>query len=472
MGGKRNRHGHGHGGSRGGGGGKSRQPRLDTAGQPSEGAPSTASARLDGLESEEEMDFCQRFFGDPLFSNLNVSLLFLTATFLPMVVWIPHFLSEYRRLRHIQFLEEERQMRMQKARVDLKSTQPQDDGGASVSDNDITILQDSITPSFNSKSSINFPEPGVLSGGGRGRTGASDGSASNKAAQATILPTLCPDGRTVGYDNWFLLRDAVTEANAIAAEEFLRWNEYLVRSATNKSVEPPVYHPPEPFVICPGVTLNQKSPYRSILSPYYWASYLVSFLPYGSSSSSRLVRSRSAPKAKNKLSSIFINAEDIEIECDMCVVDLPGTHFSFGPHAKNVLIRGITFRGATTSSLTFHHHGADVSLEDCYWLWNSGGVVNNNRNGPYANVNGNDGLTNGGAGSGSTTTAGAVCDLNSTSTVTFYRCVIDDVKQNPKRTTTGAGVANVPGMNPPAGHHMGALGNLNQNNGGSLTIRN
>ena len=168
-------------------------------------------------------------------------------------VWIPHFLSEYRRLRHIQFLEEERQMRMQKARVDLKSTQPQDEGGASVSDNDITILQDSITPSFNSKSSINFPEPGVLSGGGRGGTGASDGSASNKAAQATILPTLCPDGRTVGYDNWFLLRDAVTEANAIAAEEFLRWNEYLVRSATNKSVEPPVYHPPEPFVICPGV---------------------------------------------------------------------------------------------------------------------------------------------------------------------------------------------------------------------------
>ena len=156
----------------------------------------------------------------------------------------------------------------------------------------------------------------------------------------------------------------------------------------------------------------------------------------------------------------------------MCTVDLPGTHFSFGPHAKNVLIRGITFRGATTSSLTFHHHGAEVSLEDCYWLYNSGGVVNT-RNGPHANVNGHDGLMN--TPPGSTTTAGAVADLNSTSTVTFFRCVIDDVKQNPKRTTTGAGVANVPGMNPPAGHHVG--GNMNQNNNqgvvsSSLTIRN
>jgi hypothetical protein len=47
-------------------------------------------------------------------------------------------------------------------------------------------------------------------------------------AQAIVLPTLCPDGITIRYDNWFLFRDAISEANAIAAEEFLHWNEYLV----------------------------------------------------------------------------------------------------------------------------------------------------------------------------------------------------------------------------------------------------
>lgn len=381
-------------------------------------------------------------------------------------------------------------MRMHKARVEVKSTQQQQHqhsavgGGepyaSSQSDNDITILQDSITP-LNTKSTIHFPDPHVLnphmhppSSEGEGGQGSSNNASGKKFAQATILPTLCPDRVTIGYDNFFLLRDAISEANAIAAEEFLRWNEYLVQSAKNKSTEPPVYHPPEPFVICPGVTLNKKSPYRSILSPYYWASYLVSFLPYTATTSSKAMQStRSTPKSKNKLSPIFINAEDITIECDMCTVDLPGTHFSFGPHAKNVLIKGITFRGATTSSLTFHYHGADVNLQDCYWLYNSGGVVNNNRNGPHANVNSNEGLMT--TPPGSTTTAGAVADLNSTSTVTFFRCVIDDAKQNQKRTTTGAGVANVPGMNPPAGHHAGGM---NQGNGGggvvssSLTIRN
>ena len=504
-GGKRNRHSHSNNGS--GNKNKNRHDKQQQSQDINEHQsihlrPSTihhTDTNSTSDDDEDNLDFCQRFFGDPLFSNLNVSLLFLTATFLPMIVWIPHFLSEYKRLRHIQFLEEERQLRMQKARMEVKqSTQQQllqqeqqqggtsDDSsyatGQSQSDNDITILSESISP--NTKSTLNFPDPHILSSYGQSAGGSSAAGQqqqqSNKAAQATILPTLCPDGSTIGLDNWFLLRDAILEANAIAAEEFLRWNEYLVKSAKNNSMEPPVYNPPEPFVICPGATLNQKSPYRSIFSPYYWASSIVSLLPYTSSStssSSKSIQSRSSlssSSAKNKLSPIFINAEDITIECDMCTVDLPGTHFSFGPHAKNVFIKGITFRGATTSSLTFHHHGAEASLEDCYWLYNSGGMVSNNRNGPYANVNGNEGLMS--TPPGSTTTAGAVADLNSTSTVTFFRCVIEDSKQNPKRATTGAGVANVPGMNPPAGHHVG--GNMNQGNGGgsvvssSLTIRN
>jgi hypothetical protein len=250
--------------------------------------------------------------------------------------------------------------------------------------------------------------------------------------------------------------------NAIAAEEFLRWNEYLMIAAKNNSLEPPVYTPPDPFVVCPGVVLNQKSLWGSMFSPSYWASSIYSVVlsilgSFGYSSTTTTPANhhgRATSKSKNKLSSIFINAEDITIECVMCTVDLPGTHFSFGPHAKNVKIKGFTFRGATTSSLTFHHHGADVHLEDCYWLYNSGGVVSNNR-APHANVNGADGLMS--PPPGSTTTAGAVADLNSTSTVAFYRCVIDDQKQSPRKATTGAGVANVPGMNPPAGHVAGPV---------------
>ena len=231
------------------------------------------------------------------------------------------------------------------------------------------------------------------------------------------------------------------------------------------------------------------------LSPSAWAAYLSSFLlsPPSSWSWSGSGHRRRRRRRRNSAGgrggggdggAIFVNAEDVTIECDMCAIDMPGTHLSFGPHARNVLVRGITFRGATSSSLTLHHHGADVRMEDCYWLYNSGGTV---RNGPHGGGDGGDGggINGGGGGGGggtATTTAGAVADLNSTSSVSFYRCVIDDVKQNPKRTTTGAGVANVPGMNPPAGHHAGGM-MMNYGNGGgsgggggvassSLTIRN
>ena len=52
--------------------------------------------------------------------------------------------------------------------------------------------------------------------------------------------------------------------------------------------------------------------------------------------------------------------------------------------------------------------------------------------------------------------------------------MIDDQKQSPRKATVGAGVANVPGMNPPAGHVSGPV----SINGGqavassSFTIRN
>ena len=378
-------------------------------------------------------------------------------------------------------------MRMQKARMEVEYQQRkmkdmpqivpssnQDDEG------DIRILQGSIDPFLNSKSTIHTSYDTVYDASSKQATATAgsngDGIFSRHKAQEIHPPTLCADGITMGYDNWFTLRDAISEVNAIAAEEFLRWNEYLMIAAKNKSVEPPVYVPPEPFVVCPGVILNQKSIWGSIFSPSYWVSSIYSLLRISgggghSPSSSNTQYSRS-PKSKNKLSSIFINAEDITIECDRCIVDLPQTHFSFGPHARGVKIKGFTFKGATSSSLTFHHHGADVHFEDCYWQHNSGGIVSNNR-APHANVNGADGMMS--PPPGSSTTAGAVADLNSTSTVAFYRCVIDDQKQSPRKATVGAGVANVPGMNPPAGHISGPGGGINGGQAGassSFTIRN
>ena len=418
---------------------------------------------------DEDDDFCQRFFGDPLFSNRNVALLFLFATILPMLAWIPHFLSEYKRLRQLQYLEDERQQRMQKARLEVEMKRKLDDSIPQIvpssQDGDIQILQEPIDPLLKTKSTP-IPQHSFDSNSNYHATQIF----SRHTAQEKFPPALCPDGKTIGYNDWFTLREAISEVNAIAAEEFLRWNEYLmIQLKNNTLVEPPVYTPPEPFVVCPGVTLNQKSFWGSLLSPLYWASSIYSILSFGSSSPTSTA---AHTKSKNKLSSIFINAEDITIECIMCTVDLPGTHFSFGPHAKNVKIKGFTFKGATSSSLTFHHHGADVHLEDCYWLYNSGGIVINSR-APNANLNGGDGLMS--PPPGISTTAGAVADLNSTSTVAFYRCVIDDQKQSPRKATVGAGVANVPGMNPPAGHVLGPGGGMSGGQGvasSSFTIRN
>jgi hypothetical protein len=86
-------------------------------------------------------------------------------------------------------------------------------------------------------------------------------------------------------------------------------------------------------------------------------------------------------------------------ECDDCIIDVKGTHLAFGSNAKNVLVRGITFQSATSSSVTFYHDGA---FEDCTWINNLGAQSN----------------------------LGSVADLNSTSIVNFYRCEIGFQKKS------------------------------------------
>jgi hypothetical protein len=163
--------------------------------------------------------------------------------------------------------------------------------------------------------------------------------------EATVQPTLCSDGVTMGFQDWNTLKAAIREANSLSAEKFLRWNEYFVgrdgQQATFDDNRSLYYEEDVFFIICPGITL----------------------------------KARKGP--------IFINAENIVLECDGCTIDVGGSHLAFGPHARNILVRGITFKGAQTSSLTFYHDGSEAAFEDCYWFGNSG----NGKSGAVADVN-------------------------------------------------------------------------------------
>eukprot|EP00521_Asterionellopsis_glacialis_P016885 CAMPEP_0195303320 /NCGR_PEP_ID=MMETSP0707-20130614/32587_1 /TAXON_ID=33640 /ORGANISM="Asterionellopsis glacialis, Strain CCMP134" /LENGTH=371 /DNA_ID=CAMNT_0040366827 /DNA_START=42 /DNA_END=1157 /DNA_ORIENTATION=+ len=181
-----------------------------------------------------------------------------------------------------------------------------------------------------------------------------------------VQPTLCSDGVTLGFSDWHTLKAAIDEANSFTAAGFIAG----AASSAGTPADDSFYYEEEVlFTICPGAAI------------------------------------------KSRRDSLYINSENIILECEHCVIDVHGTHLSFGPQAKNVVVRGITFRGASTSSLTFHSDGADALFEDCYWTGNVG-------NGKV----------------------GAVADINSTSSVAFYRCEIADTKFAP-RQSRGGGVA-------------------------------
>ena len=477
-------------------------------------------------------DFCQRFFGDALFTNFNVGLLFVIATLLPALVWIPHVLTDYYTT----------QLQQQQPTTHTTATMydPLFTGGYNIGLPESDVLNtldpyhvdvitnkqyEGNTPSYdnqyNSKGSDTVDQQ-------KGQQQQQQKtvpslSVSPRRPNERVKPNLCPDGTTYGFDDIRDLRDAIYDTNDDYLIKLTKYNDYIIAggskekwfdSTNYRSLDANLRYP-EPFVICPGVTLTNYgravrwSSYHhhhhhhrnrglltfvtSWLSPIEWSNYLSYQLSSRHRNWVRKRRRRPVHHAtmydvggggSSSYSSIFISAEDVVVECNMCAIDMPGTHIRFGPHAKHVIIRGITFKGATTSSLTFYHHGANVRLEDCYWLYNSGAIIKNSSenmiyggddsgssssssSNSYGNNNNNGPTT-------MTTTAGAVADLNSTSSMKFYRCVIDDVKQNPKRTTTGAGVANVPGMNPPGGHNHWA--DINRANGGgvassSLTLR-
>ena len=172
----------------------------------------------------------------------------------------------------------------------------------------------------------------------------------------TIQPKLCADGSTIGFDTWDSLKTAVLEANKLSVDQFVRWSRFFADNDISGTFnEAELYYEQEMvFKICPGTKLRAKK------------------------------------------GPIFINAPNVILECEGCTVSVGASHFSFGPNAKNVVIRGITFTKASTSSLLFFHNGAEVAFEDCFW---HGNTAINSR-------------------------FGAVADINSTSNVNFYRCNI------------------------------------------------
>lgn len=154
--------------------------------------------------------------------------------------------------------------------------------------------------------------------------------------EPNIVPTMCSDGRTKGFSDWSTLQAAIREANHLAADRYFRWQNYFGKELKKDEIyaftDDTMYYQEEwLFTICPHATLRGTGP-------------------------------------------LFLNAENMAIECWQCRMELQrgGSHLTFGPHAKRALIRGVTFTGATTSSVTFYYDGADAIFEECQWTNNIG----------------------------------------------------------------------------------------------------
>ena len=159
-----------------------------------------------------------------------------------------------------------------------------------------------------------------------------------------VLPKLCDDGITEGFADWNTLREALLEANALGADRHYRWAAYFKAELPDGDpytfLNPTLYYEdPVTLKVCPNTVLYTRG------------------------------------------KAAFINTENLSVQCTGCSVVGSGTHLRFGPYARDVLIRGLSFKGATTSSTRFPHDGAEVVFQDCHWknnhhvLYQQGGVA-------------------------------------------------------------------------------------------------
>lgn len=216
------------------------------------------------------------------------------------------------------------------------------------------------------------------------------------ALSGKYAPTLCKGGEVYGYSDWHTLQKAVHELGDAYSLAVKHWKDYNGALSEYEMIK---------FLYdSPSSNVDGDSPSRvNIQPPPPLPGYMVDFLEVSPDPFEICPKATIRPPLHGRHNPITVNAEDIVIQCDSCIIDAPGTHFAFGPHAKNVHIRGLTLMGATASSVIFRHDGADVSFEDCFWSNNDGIGLN-----------------------------GAVADMNSTSSVKFYRCEISDTKASPR----------------------------------------
>ena len=176
-----------------------------------------------------------------------------------------------------------------------------------------------------------------------------------------LRPHLCSDGKTYGYDTYKELEDILSEINLYSHDRYVEWDSFYERTSD---------------------TFNGtfKDP-----NQYFDEEILVTICP------NAVLRRRKGP-------ALYVNAENVLIECEDCVIDVKsGSHMIFGPYAQDVMIRGIHFKGATETSVRFPYDGAEVYFEDCFFSLNSS-------RGKHI---------------------GTVADVNSTSSVDFMRCLME-----------------------------------------------
>lgn len=201
-------------------------------------------------------------------------------------------------------------------------------------------------------------------------------------------PTVtCPDGVTQGYRDWQSLEDALHAANRFAATWYQDWNFYW------SQLSPPSID--DPSLSTHNESNRTASHDIMSLAPEFWT---VPQLHIPICNDVTL----------HATSPVTLQAPHVTVSCEGCIWKLKNRrgqyHLSFGSYARDVLLQGITFWGATASSLLLHQHGASVRVEDCLFL-------NNKAVGPQV---------------------GFVVDINSTSQINFFNCQMGD---SPKTKT-------------------------------------
>lgn len=203
-------------------------------------------------------------------------------------------------------------------------------------------------------------------------------------------PKLCSDSQTMGYDSWRTLRLALQDANRYSALRFEEWMHYFSVLAQRDGLASA--RSPEGYFTQAS---SSNLPFFQDDSLYYEEQFTFTICP-----GATLIADREP---------LLIDTESVTLECDGCTISGGTAHISFGPDAKNALIRGIRFQASSRSSVWMHQNGADAVFEDCTWVL------------PYR-------LRSKGARPSIISGLPAIAQVNSSSTVKFYRCYAEDPK--------------------------------------------